>query len=481
MKKVPHRKRQLASRAIALIARRRAKWLALQRGESVTKSDIAAGKQFAESFIKSLVGDAFWMKTIEDIAEALATFVNLAERQGAPHSGSKHAPKCNTAVTPDKIAVVREGLLELAEQIGKSKAKTVFIREGIPVRAPGSGQFIVGWVGKEGPDPVCTFWASSLDDIRRRVASAVKKGKITRAKPPAQVDARSKENAVNGIEAPPRKTVYEPSDFLPTADDMIGLGHSVSVMGRESKRRVISKKRYEAIIKRLACQLAMRRQCKPSPNEFAAAKKRVDTRLRRKGVAVAGAMRMGVSDIMAASYVLGAAASGSPAAKLAIMKSVEAAKEGSLRAKKDVKALAEAKKIRAAQGKGVPKGKPSPKGAPKKKLPAKVKAVAKQAAKKAAAQAKSKGASKPQAIQAAKAAAAKVVKKAAMKKAQRLGPPHKLPPKHVAEARKAVRRSMLSKKSRPKNKKEAIKRARLLRSFYGSPYPSHPAFRIHDV
>lgn len=476
MKKLPHKKRHLAAKAIALIARRRAKWLAMQRGKSVTKQDIAAGKQFAESFIKSLVSDPFWMQTIEDIAKSLKTFVNLAERQGAPRPCPRGATKADAAVTEDKIAVVRAGLLDLAKAVGKRKAKAIFIREGLPVRAPGSRTLIVGWQLAGNRDLVCDFWASPLEQIKQRVAIVVKKGKTSGAKATAEKD---KENAVNGIEAPPRKNVYSPDDFLPTADDMIGLSQSASVMGEtrpRGSRRAISKQKYEAIVKKLACRIALQRQCKPSPKEFAAAKKRVDACLRRARVSVSGAMMMGVSDIMAASFVLGAAAQGSPAAKLAIMKSVEAAKEGSLRAKKDVKALAEAKKIR--QGK---RGAPSSKTKAKTTAKAKVKAVAQKAAKKAATNAAKKGASKPQAMQAAKNAAAKVVKAAKAQKAKRMGPPHKLPPKRVAEARQAVRRSMASKKTRPKTKKEAVKRARLLRSFYGSPYPAHPAFRIHDI
>jgi len=473
MKNKPHKKRQLVTRAMSLIARRRAKWLATQRGESVSKQDIAAGRQFAQGFMKAVISDPFWMASVADMAQALTAFVKLAEPQGAPPPAHSRDPKCKVDIDPKKVEIVRAGLMALAKRLGsKKEARKTFIREKIPVRAPGSRTFIVGWVGKEGSDSVCKFWNAPIKVIQQRVDKAVESGKNTKG---------NKENAVNGaaIEAPPRKKVYEPGDFLPTADDMIGLSHNVSIMGGHprGKRRAISKKRYEAMVNRLACRLAIQRQCKPSPKEFAAAKKRVDMKLRRKGIAIAGAMQLGVSDIMAASFVLGAAASGSQAAKLAIMKSVEAAKEGSLRAKKDVTALKEAKKLRAAQGKGKPAPKGNAKG--KKPLPKKIAVVAKKAAAKAAINAKKKGASKPQAVQAAKAAAAKVVKKAAVQKAKRLGPPHTLPPKRVADARKAIRSAMT--KRPPKSKAEAVKRARLLRSFYGSPYPAHPAFKIHDI
>lgn len=413
MAKETRKKRQAASKALMLIARRRAKWLALQRGDStISKQDLAAGKQFAESFYRALIKDGFWMQAVDDISKALNDFVKLAEPQGAPDQKvAKNARVIKIKVDPSKVAIIREGIIEVAKQHGKERARKIFIQEGVPIRAPGSRDFIAGWMAGAKPDPVSEFWALPVAKIQERIALIVEKSKNL-----GQTKPEPKETPVSGIEAPPRKPVYAPEDFMPTSDDMIGLtGAQTDIMGRSAfarrrpPGRQITKQRYEHVVARVAAKIAARSKRKPGPAEFAAAKKRIDARLKRFGVRVRGEHAMGVSDIMAASYIIGAAAQGSQAAQLAIMKSVEAAKEGHIRGKKAVKALAIAKRKRLQQ----------------------------------------QAATKPG-----------VTKKPAAPKPQA--------PKRMAPRRK------------PRNAKEALRQKRLLRSFYGSPYPSHPAFKIHE-
>lgn len=425
--KIPHKKHQLASRAAEIIARRRAKWLATQRGSSnVEKRDIAAGRQFAEGFLQSVIANPFWMQSIGDISKSLSNFVKLAERQGAPLPPPKGAPQLKTQVSPEKIEIIRAGLLEISKLHGKEKAREIFVREGIPIRPPGSANVIAGWIGNgDKTDLVYDFWASPLEEIKERVAVVVEKAKnlpIAKTPPsaPSTSDLKDKpteEQTVSGTEAPPRKRIYSASDFMPTADDMIGLApHArVSMMGagpfgrprRMGQRpRAITKKKYEALVVRLAHRIAARSNRKPTPAEFALAKKQLDTRLKRSNVRVAGELRMGISDIMAASYIIGAAAAGSPAAQLAIMKSVEAAKEGHVRGKKAVKALQIAKK------------------------------------------------------------------KMQTQKAKQNG---------AANSAKPLRRTPRRKVKGAKPNGKSMRQRRLLRSFYRGPYPRHPAFKIHDI
>lgn len=103
----------------------------------------------------------------------------------------------------------------------------------------------------------------------------------------------------------------------------------------------ITKAKYEEIVKKRAMQRAARenRPGKPTPHDFVVARKKLDQRMRAGGITVVGNHLLGVSDIMGAEFVLGAAKAGSREAKVAIAQTVLAARKGSPRAKKSVRAL----------------------------------------------------------------------------------------------------------------------------------------------
>ncbi len=118
--------------------------------------------------------------------------------------------------------------------------------------------------------------------------------------------------------------------------ELDGVGHHK----RRGGSKTISKKRYEHMVKHCAKKIAAKAgKSQPTPADFAAAKITIDRNLRSRGVTVVGDALLGLSDIMGAAYIIGAAERGSPVAKAAIKKSLIAAKKGKPKAKKFVRAL----------------------------------------------------------------------------------------------------------------------------------------------
>jgi hypothetical protein len=156
-------------------------------------------------------------------------------------------------------------------------------------------------------------------------------------------------------EQPPLEEVPEtevsPDEFMPTdeavdiaEDSTQGEGHMYGAFEigahRHRHGKKIPKAKYEAMVKKCALVIAAKRaKTQPTPADYAAAKIHVDRKLKARGMTVAGDNILGVSDIMGAAYIIGAAERGHPAAKMAIKKSVIAAKKGSPKAHKFVRAM----------------------------------------------------------------------------------------------------------------------------------------------
>lgn len=103
----------------------------------------------------------------------------------------------------------------------------------------------------------------------------------------------------------------------------------------------INKRHYEVLVQRRATVLAYKRlKPKPTPADYAAAKIFVDKQLKARGMVVAGDHVLGISDIMGAAFIMGAAEAGNPKAKMAIRKAAMAAKAGSPKGKKQMRAMA---------------------------------------------------------------------------------------------------------------------------------------------
>lgn len=144
--------------------------------------------------------------------------------------------------------------------------------------------------------------------------------------------------------------VADAETFMPTEEEAEGEGtmYGAYEIGAQPRRpKAIAKARYEKMVKRCATLIAAKRaKTTPTPADYAAAKVIVDKKLARRGVKVAGDHILGVSDIMGAAFIMGAAERGNPKAKAAIKKAVVNAKRGNPKAKKSVRAL-----IAVAQGK----------------------------------------------------------------------------------------------------------------------------------
>lgn len=109
--------------------------------------------------------------------------------------------------------------------------------------------------------------------------------------------------------------------------------------------RTITKAQYERNVRQKAIEIARKRahaaakHAISTPADYAAAKIQIDAWMKRANVTVSGDYLVGVSDIMGAAFVMGAAERGNPQARRAVAKVIRKARAGSPQARKQVRAM----------------------------------------------------------------------------------------------------------------------------------------------